>query len=274
MDKAAPPGTPEEFEARLLAMAGALPKRLKQCADFVTENPERIAVSTVAELAEAAGVQPSAFVRFCQILGFSGFSEMQRLFREAYAPRWPDYRTRIEALRAAGQDSPAALLVEFVEAGRHSLERLADSVDQAALGAAIDILAAARTIHLAGFRRAFPVASYMAYALEKMEIPSMLHGAVGHLDARHALRRDDALVAVTFAPYTPATVDLAGHARRLDLPVIAITDTLTSPLRRLDVTALLVSEPDVGAFRTLAATLSLALTLVVATGAKRSAMED
>ena len=51
------------------------------------------------ELAEAAEVPPSAFVRFCQLFGFSGFSEMQRLFRDAYAPRWPDYPTRIEALR-------------------------------------------------------------------------------------------------------------------------------------------------------------------------------
>ena len=132
MDASAAPGTMEVFEARLQEVAEDLPKRLKQCAEFVAENPERIAVSTVAELATAAGVQPSAFVRFCQILGFSGFSEMQRLFRDAYAPRWPDYRTRIDTLRSSGQDRPAALLAEFVEAGRHSLESLAKTVDYAA----------------------------------------------------------------------------------------------------------------------------------------------
>ena len=89
MDAAASPGTMEEFEERLRAVADRLPKRLQQCADFVAGNPERIAVSTVAELAAAAGVPPSAFVRFCQILGFTGFSEMQRLFRDAWVPRWP-----------------------------------------------------------------------------------------------------------------------------------------------------------------------------------------
>ncbi len=51
-------------------------------------------MSTVAEMAEAAGVQPSAFMRFCQIMGFSGYSEMQRLFRESYVGGWPDYSTR------------------------------------------------------------------------------------------------------------------------------------------------------------------------------------
>lgn len=273
MDRMAPPATVAEFEERLLSLGDDLPKRLRQCAEFVAENPDRIAVSTVAELAAAAGVQPSAFVRFCQLFGFSGFSEMQRLFRDAHAARWPDYRTRIESLRRSGQDSPVALLAEFVEAGRHSLQILAETASVEALEEAVRVLAAARTIHVVGFRRAFPVASSMAYALEKMAIPAMLHGAVGRLDARHALAPGDALVAITFAPYTPATVDLARHAREAGLPVVAITDTLTSPLRRLDVTALFVAEIDVGAFRALSATLSLALALVVATGARRADME-
>jgi DNA-binding MurR/RpiR family transcriptional regulator len=269
----AAPRTMDAMQSRLLSLDDTLPKRLRQCADFVAGNPERIAVSTVAELAAEAGVQPSAFVRFCQLLGFSGFSEMQRLFREAHAPRWPDYGTRIEALRASGQDSPGALLGEFVEAGRHSLETLANGLDSAALDAAVDVLAAARTIHPVGFRRAFPVTSYMAYALEKMQIPAMLHSAVGHLDARHALAPGDALVAVTFAPYTPATVELAAYARERGVPVVAVTDTLTSPLRRLDATILSVAEVDVGAFRALSAPLCLALTLVVATGARRAPNE-
>ncbi len=74
------PANVKEFEARLLEVADRLPKRLKQCADYVAANQDRIAVSTVAEMAEGAGVQSSAFMRFCQILGFSGFSEMQKLF--------------------------------------------------------------------------------------------------------------------------------------------------------------------------------------------------
>lgn len=76
------PANVKEFEARLLEVADRLPKRLKQCADYVAANQDRIAVSTVAEMAEGAGVQSSAFMRFCQILGFSGFSEMQKLFAD------------------------------------------------------------------------------------------------------------------------------------------------------------------------------------------------
>ena len=92
-----PPASVEEFRIRLRDVSDALPKRLRQCADYLALNTDKIAVSTVAELAEAAGVQPSALMRFCQLLGFTGFSELQKLFRHDYTQRWPNYSTRLDA---------------------------------------------------------------------------------------------------------------------------------------------------------------------------------
>lgn len=264
------PGSIEAFQARLVAISEGLPKRLRQCADYIALNTDRIAVSTVAELSAAAGVQPSAFMRFCQLMGFSGFSEMQRMFRDTYMDRWPDYPTRLERLRANGGDSPAALLAEFIEAGRASLQNLASGVDPVVLDRAVTILAQAGTIHLVGMRRALPIAAYLSYSLEKMEVPVMLHDGVGRLDMRHALRPGDALIAITFAPYTDATIDLARHAHDQGLPVVAITDAMNSPLNRIGATSLLVAEVDVGMFRTLSASLALALALAVAIGTRRA----
>ena len=65
---------------------------------------------------------------------------------------------------------------------------------------AVALLSRAETVHVAGFRRAFPVASYLSYVFDKMSVPSMLHDGVGKLDHRHALRQGDALVAITFLP--------------------------------------------------------------------------
>ncbi|MCV6600084.1 MAG: MurR/RpiR family transcriptional regulator, partial [Cohaesibacter sp.] len=167
------PQTMEDFRERLLQLQETMPKRLRQCADYVLEHSDKIAVSTVSQLAQEAGVQPSAFMRFCQLLGFSGFSEMQRLFRDSFKQAWPDYSTRLQNLQDGHADEPAALLADFVEAGRISLERLLVSVDEESLRASVDLLSKAPVIHLIGYRRAFPVASYLAYAFEKMEIPSI-----------------------------------------------------------------------------------------------------
>ncbi len=274
MNDRAAPASLDEFRTRLTQISEGLPKRMRQCADFVARHPERIAVSTVAELSQAAGVQPSAFMRFCQIMGFSGFSQMQKLFRESYAQRWPDYRTRLENLRAAGSGSPSALLAEFVEAGRLSLENLARTVEAATLEKAVEALSQARMIHLVGMKRAFPVACYLSYAFDNMDIPSLLHDRVGNLDHRHAILPGDVLVAITFAPYSHETLELASFARDKGCEVVALTDAMNSPLHRVGATALMVSEVDVGAFRALSATFSLAVALAVAVGTRRNAVME
>ena len=263
------PDSIETFQSRLVAITDGLPKRLRQCADYIAANTDRIAVSTVAELSAGAGVPPSAFMRFCQMMGFSGFSEMQRLFRDSYAPVRPDYATRLRSLREEGPGSASVLLAEFVEAGRQSLEILAQKTDARALDEAVGLLAQAGPIHIASFRRAVPVAGYLAYASEKMGIPAMLHEGTGKLDHSHALRVGDALIAITFAPYSTETIALAETAVERALPVVGVTDTSISPVAPLSTALLAVPEVDFGAFRSLSATLALEITLAVAVGAQR-----
>lgn len=264
-----PPASVEEFRTRLALLQDGLPRRLRQCADYISANSDRIAVSTVAELAAGAEVPPSALMRFCQILGFSGFSEMQRLFREAYSPGWPDYATRLKNLKEGAGGQPATILAEFVEAGRLSLEALAKSLDEAELAKAVALLAAADTVHVIGLRRAFPVATYLAYVFDKMQVPAMLHDGVGKLDHRFALRPGDALLAITFAPYSEETLSLAAEARSRGLPVVALTDRVSGPLARHAGAVLTVTEVDFGAFRSLSATIAMAIALAVAVGSAR-----
>ncbi|HET9147239.1 MAG TPA: RpiR family transcriptional regulator, partial [Acetobacteraceae bacterium] len=78
---ALPPRSFESLRAHMLARHEAMPKRLSQVARFALDHPDQMALSTVAELAAAATVQPSTLVRFAQSLGYSGFSELQQVFR-------------------------------------------------------------------------------------------------------------------------------------------------------------------------------------------------
>lgn len=268
-EEIATPKSLADFQERLRRVGGSLPKRLKQCAEYVAGNPDKIAFSTVADIAAGAQVPASAMMRFCQEMGFSGYSQMQKLYREEYSQKWPDYSTRLSSLRNGGAESPSALLAEFSEAGRASIENLTHSIDQDKLRKAVTVLAGARTIHIVGLRRTFAVASYLAYAFEKMSIPAILHAGVGNLTQHHLLGDGDALIAITFAPYTADTMALAEAAAARGLDIVAITDLPTSPLAALDAIHLLVSEIDVGNFRVLAATMTLAMTLSVAVGARR-----
>lgn len=266
------PATLAAFFEVLRQRGNALPRRLRQCAEYLGANPGAVAVSTVAELAAGAQVPPSAFMRFCQEMGFSGFSEMQKLFREEYSQNWPDYASRLAKLRKGDAQAPQVLLAEFAEAGRRSIENLASTIDPDELRRAVSVLAGARTIHLVGLRRTFPVATYLAYAFEKMQIPSILHSGLGNLSCLHLIGEGDALVAISFAPYTPDTIALAESAAERGADLVVITDLPTSPLARIEAVRFMVPEIDVGAFRSLSATFTLAMTLAVGVGTRRRAI--
>ncbi|WP_374431231.1 MurR/RpiR family transcriptional regulator [Tabrizicola sp.] len=264
-----PPRTVEAFRERLNALHGHLPRRLQQCADHVAMHLDRIALSTVAQVAQGAGVPPSAVMRFCQEMGFSGYAEMQRLFREALSRAAPDYTTRLANLKAGGAGQPATLVAEFVEAGRQSMEALARDLNETVLNQSVELLSQARTIHIAGFRRSFPVASYLAYVFDKLGVPAVLHDGVAGLQHRAALQPGDALLAITFAPYSEETLALATQARDRGLPVVALTDPPARELSGLADAVLSVTEIDFGAFRSLSAVIALALSLAVAVAARR-----
>ncbi len=264
-----PPQSVDAFKDRLLGLSGQLPRRLQQCADHVARHLDSIALSTVAQVAQGAGVPPSAMMRFCQIMGFSGYAEMQRLFRDALSRSTPDYATRLANLKAGGVGHPSTLVAEFVEAGRQSMEALARDLNEMALNQAVTTLSRANTIHLAGFRRSFPVASYLGYVFDKLGIPAILHDGVAGLGHRSSLRPGDALLAITFSPYSEETLALASHARDQGLPVVILTDPPANRLSGMADTILTVTEIDFGAFRSLSAAIALALALAVAVAARR-----
>ena len=73
----------EKLRSDIAAKHASLSDRLQHIAEFALEYPTEMALGTVAEVARRASVQPSAIVRFASALGYSGFTEMQQVFRLA-----------------------------------------------------------------------------------------------------------------------------------------------------------------------------------------------
>ncbi len=141
------------------------------------------------------------------------------------------------------------------------------------LDRAIERLAQARTIYLVGQRRSFCVSHYLAYALAQLGVRAILIDNVGGLgpDQLAGACENDALVAVSFAPYSPVTIALAETARQKKTPIVVITDSALSPIAGMAAARFEIVESDFGAFRSLAATFCLAMTLAVAVAEKRDA---
>ena len=95
-----PPASYTELKDAITRAYPELSKQLQRIARFALDKPHDLALHTVAALAEAAEVQPSAVIRFANALGYSGFSEMQQVFRGHLVERSSSsYRERIEQLR-------------------------------------------------------------------------------------------------------------------------------------------------------------------------------
>lgn len=277
MSEQAAAGPPETFEAlkdRLIEIEPSLPKRLRQAAAYALEHPDEFALGTASGVARSAEVQASTLVRFAQTLGFGGFSDLQELFRSRLRNRWPDYSERLKALHETARDSgdPTDLLIGFADSAASSIARLREAVDRRDLDRAIDLLARAKTIYCLGQRRSFGVAHYLSYALAQLDLSACLIDNVGGLGPEQIGRAGptDALIAISFAPYSPFTVDLAKRARRAKTPTVVFTDSALSPLAGLADVRFEIVESDFGAFRSLAATFCLAMTLAVATAERRA----
>jgi len=265
----------EALKGDLSRVYAGLSPQLQAIATYALENPQDMALDTVARIGKSAGVQPSALVRFAQALGYGGFSDLQRVFRTRlversnHYPRLRNYRERIEQFRGGqARSGPGGVLSQFVADGIASLEQLHAHVAPADLQAAVKLLAGAQTIHVLGHRRSFPVAYYLSYALTQLELRAPLLDSVGGMlrEPARLIGPKDVLVVVSFKNYTPEVIEVAQACKARKVPIVAITDNALSPLVRSASVCFQIEEKTSMPFRMLVAPMCLAQALVVALG--------
>lgn len=265
----------DAFRVRLRGGYEGLSPHLQRLTRLALEDPNAFALATITEIAGRAGVQPSTVVRFAKEFGFSGFSPLQKVFRLRLIEGEPSlrqqaYRDRKRLGKTAFAD-PAALLSEFADVSMASLAHLKKTAKAEDLRQALMMLSDADHIYVIGQRRAFPIASYIAYGLTRLEIRCTFLDFVGGMVPQQAatLRDGDVLFAVAFAEYTPAVVDIVQDVHLRGVRVLTITDVPTSPLARYSTLSLLVDEADSHQFRPIAGAICLVQTLMIALGAAK-----
>ena len=264
--------SPQSFDALRRALQvryDDLSPHLQRLARFALDDPNAFALETVTRLAEVAEVQPSTLIRFAKELGYSGFSDMQKVFKLRLIEGAPVYRERIyrhrDSLESAAKDNPTAILNEFTDASIMCLERLRDTIQPETLAQAIAMMDAADTIYVIGQRRAFPIASYLAYGLTRLERRCQLLDFVGGMVPQQiaTLRQTDLLIAIAFAEYTPAVVEAVRDVHIRGIPSFTLTDVPTSPLARHSDLYFCVDDADIHRFRPIAGSISLVQSLVI-----------
>jgi DNA-binding MurR/RpiR family transcriptional regulator len=266
----------QHFDNFAAAVAEAFPRLSPQqqlIAQFVMEHPDEFALGTAATVAEAAGVQPSALVRFANALNYAGFSDLQQVFKSRLLQRAGSYRDRIGALQRrvderGGAGVRSSVLHQFVEEGVAELQHLHHSVNGHDLDRATELICGASRVYVLAQRRAFPVAGYLAYALAQLDLKVQLLDGVGGMldDSLRQIEPGELLIVASFKNYSQPVVEAARRAREAGLSVLAITDHALSPLKPSATVCFELGQGPNPTFRSLVSPLCLAQALVVGAG--------
>ena len=270
-NKESVPETAEELRALILKRYDTFSGRLQQVARHVLDHPDDLALETLTVIAERASVQPSAIVRFAKTLGFSGANPMQRVLRDSLLANHASlgYGERVRRFNESVSRKPngdsSELLAEFVEGDTLALHNLRETVSATDVAQAIGLMDTAETLYIMGFRRSFPVASYLAYSLQQVGKRTFFLDGVGGLAAQQirTIQTNDVLLAISYQPYAEETVAVTEAAKAAGAKVLAISDSLVGPIAKSSALVLQVRDSEVRNFRSLGASLCLAQALVV-----------
>ena len=267
-----------EFDAfcKLLSVKlDSLSPQHQKIARFMMENPHETALETASGIADQLKVQPSSLIRLAHILGFSGISDLQKIFKEHTRARLCDitvaYTDRIQAPKAKQKNRDYAakgVLDQFIYANIASLKHLQQNINAQKFSRAIKILEKAKRTYILGTRCSFPAASYMFDTFARLHQPAYLLDGVGGLLNQQVenIQKNDVLMVFTFPPYAEETFEATKLAREKGAKIVSVTDSPIAPVMEFSDYNFNCDKSMVNGFRTITGSLCIAQAISVKLG--------
>ncbi len=273
MNEPANGASPETFEAlrrRVRERFPDLSPHLQRIARASLEEPNGFALNTTSTIAETLGIQPSTLIRFAKEFGYSGFSDLQRVFRQRLIEGAAKVRDQVEQQNARRLTPPdlKEILDSCIEAQVAALRRLGRSCSPETLADAVEMMRSARHIYVAGLRRSRPIAAYLMYGLIRSEHSCSALDFTGGMAGPQVstMGPEDLLIAIAFPPYSQPVVDAVLDANVSGRRVLAITDGADSPLAHNAQLALFVEADAAAQLQPISGAIGLVQTLITALG--------
>jgi len=206
----------------------------KDVAQYIVDHLDEAAFQTAEELARRASTSSSTVVRFSQALGFEGFPELQQAARDEYRRRPPGSGDPLAGAAPLFSldhtEFEAALAADHV-----NVEDTAHKISRSEVEAAIDAIASAEKLLIAGTDHMAFFASYLRHLLNSLD----LRGEIVTSPSQEALGRlsriDESTLVIGLSagrphPLITRTMKLARHRKA---GTLAITDATLSEVARL-----------------------------------------
>ena len=244
-------------------------KGQKAIADYILQHYDKAAFMTAAKLGQTVGVSESTVVRFVVELGFDGYPELKKELQRLIRNKLTSLQ-RMQVTEDKVRDS--GVLRSVLTSDMLNISETLQQLDPAAFDQAVDKLLQARNIYIIGVRSAGTLASFLSYNL------TLAFDNIRQVDANGAsemfeqiMRIDekDVVIGISFPRYSKRTVRALNFASDRGATVIALTDSITSPLAQY-ASILLIAQSDMASYvDSLVAPMSLINALVVGVTLKK-----
>lgn len=231
IDSSAP--GPADVLGRLTDGLPALTPELRKAAAYVLENPNDVGVSSIREIADAAKVKPNTLVRMAREVGYEGYEEFRRPFRDEIRQgrdSFPDRARWLQSLSKGGRLD--GLYAEMAAASLANIEKLFSGSGAEAIKAAADEIVEARATYVLGVGIANAIARNFAYLADMAvdTVSSIPRDGSLPVDGLVRAGPGDLLLAMTFKPYRREVVEAVQMALAQGVTVIAISDSPAAPI--------------------------------------------
>jgi len=244
-------------EERISNSLDRLSPKHKQMARFVLDNRYFVSYSSASQVGAKNDTSAATVVRFAQAIGYEGYSELQ----DAMRIELPNVMTAAERMQARliahtpQSSTPQQIFLTDIQ----NIERTAASLPETSLNFALDTILKARNIYVIGGGLSAGPVLFLAHSLKVMGFNAS--GVLGEgLQATVDLARmspEDLLIAIDLWRYVRMTVNSAAQAKEKHARVIAITDSIVSPLAHMSDITLEVSTQGTAHSQSIVAILSL-----------------
>jgi len=247
----------------------------KDVAQYVVDHLDEVAFHTAEELARRASTSSSTVVRFSQALGFEGFPELQEAARDEYRHH---HRTT-----GPLQDSVTPLFsldqspFEHAVAADHvNVEDTARRVSRSEVEAAIEAIAGAEKILIAGTDQMAFFASYLRHLLMLLDVRAEIAASPSQEALSRLGRIDERTLVIGLSagrPH-PLVVRAMKIARHRKANTLAIVDATLSDVSKLSERTLYYSSNSPAFVRSHTGLLSILQALAYGVYARDTAQYD
>lgn len=218
------------IKARIKESLSKLSDNQKIIANYIIENPEIIALSSIRDLESTLGTSKTTIVRLTQALGYSGFQELKGELLSAMRRELDPihrFKSRLNH-NDVGEDGIAQIADQTMRNINTSLELF----NQEDFNKALAMIKKAKTIHTMGVAISSHLAEITAYLFKRVTLDAraMTYGAMNFSEQIINMSDQDLIIAFSFPPYSDPTIKAAEYAREKDLNLIAVTDKPTSQI--------------------------------------------